>query len=131
MPLAPLFFQFLATATAEDVFRGVNQTTDASPDPRTLFALAVAGVALVLLLLVLSRRKAEPTPAKATNSPAKLTRELLKKSRLRRSDIKHLKYLAEQQQLNNPLVLVLCPSVLKRATQARRRAAAAAIERGE
>jgi hypothetical protein len=75
--------------------------------------LAGAGV-IILCLLFNFHLKHRKVPRKAFN-PSKLSRELCRRISLRSVELKQLKILAEEQELEYPLTLILCPSLLGKA----------------
>ena len=111
---------FLAKATAAEVFKSVQDsvgdTTNKSSG--TSFVVVLLGAAaLVLLLSLSSLRFKREAKQKMFNHLGKLLKEVCKRISLRPAEIKQLKLLVanrseEEKPIVNPLVMVLCPSVL-------------------
>ncbi|HMO26060.1 MAG TPA: hypothetical protein PKB10_07305 [Tepidisphaeraceae bacterium] len=107
-----------ARPTLDQVFKGINQSMDAPADLRRPAAVLIGLVGLILLIAVLNRgiklgasgarRSREP------NHPHKLAREIARRVGLRRSELKQLRIVAESQNLQSPLTVLLCPSLLAR-----------------
>ncbi len=105
----------LANPTQEDVFRSVNQNLDKPVDMSKAvpFLLVVLGfLILVFLYHFHTQRKTSP---RSLNHAGKLTREISRRLALRSVELKQLRILAQEQQLEHPLTLILCPSVLGKA----------------
>jgi hypothetical protein len=124
------FPRLLAEATQEEVLKSIGRNVSESGDNgRVLGVLAgVAGV--VVLLVVIGQRRggggaaAGPRPL---HSHAKLMKEVLRTVPLKPAEVKQLKLLLQESRARggegpvpeSPLTLVLCPSVLLKAAQAR------------
>jgi hypothetical protein len=105
----------LAEVTQEDFFRSVNQNMNSTVDlSKTIpYLLSILGVVILLVLYHFHRqRKSFPH---RLNSPGKLTREICRRINLRSNELRQLKILADEQQLEHPLTLILCPSALGKA----------------
>jgi hypothetical protein len=104
-----------ANPTQEEVFQSINDNVRSTADfTRAVpYMLTAAGV-LILVLLFNYHRKHKKIPRKAYN-PARLSRELCRRISLRSVELKQLKILAEEQELEYPLTLILCPSLLGKA----------------
>jgi hypothetical protein len=110
--------------TAEQVFRrSLQENIDQTVSPRHLLAFGCAMLGLIIAAAVFNRWRARSGrgplvgPPRAINSPSKLVREVARGVNLRPAEVKQLKVLSEQQNVSNPLVLLLCPSVLSRAVR--------------
>lgn len=112
----------LALTTADDVFRSVGQNMDKSVDSRGMMALGSIVIGVVIVLFLATRRQAKRAAPTTMNNAGKLVKEIQKKIGLRPAELRQLKAMAEQEQLENPLVLMLCPSVLQYAADKRRNA---------
>jgi hypothetical protein len=115
-----------ATPTQEDVFKSISENMSESPGSgHTMLAIALGGVALVMLLVLFnSRSKREATP-KALNHSGKLLKEIIRKIPLRPAELKQLKLLSAAEgdaggSVDNPLLFILCPSALTDAMRAGR-----------
>ncbi|HVT87223.1 MAG TPA: hypothetical protein VHD56_00070 [Tepidisphaeraceae bacterium] len=128
-PRLPLWFiifvlpAFLSPATCwaqsrqDEVFRGINDNVGQEVDPNKLIAVLVAIVAVAMLVAVVNYSRKRNVNPKELNSPGKLTREIARVIGLKPTEVRHLKSLAEQQQLISPLTLLICPSVMSRAVK--------------
>jgi hypothetical protein len=77
------------------------------------FLAAGAGI-IILCILINYQRKHRRVPRKSYN-PAKLSRELSRRISLRNIELKQLRLMAEEQEVEFPLTLILCPSLLGKA----------------
>ncbi len=108
-----------ASPTQEEVFRSISENVGETGDPGKFLALLAAVGGLVVLLIVISRRKQESTTFKSLNHGGKLMKEVALAMDLKPAELKKLKSLAVEADVSSPLVLMLCPSVLKRTVHAR------------
>jgi len=115
----------LAATTADDVFKSMGDSLDSDINPWHLAGIIGAMMLLVVVVALLSRRGQHRKVAKPSGNITRLNRQLAKAAGLKSREMKQLKMLAAQEQIENPLVLLLCPSVLKSAA-AKRQAARAA-----
>lgn len=106
---------------ADEAFkRSLQESIDKTVDPSKFIAFAAAVLGSIILLALISKwRGKRPRQAgpKTINSPGKLIREICKNVNLKPAEVKQLKSLSEQQKISNPLVLLLCPSVLGKAVK--------------
>ena len=119
----------LALVTQDEVFRSFKQNLSQSGYSESAIIGCVAGaIGLILLLAFFNRQNNRKAKAKAVNHYGKLVKELLKKLPLRPAEVKQLRLLADSEnaqaeenrpRIENPLVLILCPSLLARAIQHR------------
>ena len=106
----------LGQAKLEDVFKSTQENMQQSPGSERVIILIVCIAALVLLLLALHhyrRRQAVPKPV---NHHGRLVREVARVLPLKSSALRQLDQLADEQSLSSPLVLLLCPSLLAKAS---------------
>ena len=109
-----------AAPTQEDVLRSIGQNLDRQTgDPSKLLALLAAAGGLALLLVVLAHRRQRAVTSKALHHHGKLLREISRAISLKPAELRQLKQLADDQDLVSPLTLLLCPSLLERAADAR------------
>src|SRR4051812_45122112 len=75
-------------------------------------------ISLIVLLAVLAQQRKRFVRKKSTNRPGKLLREIIRAAPLKKRELKQLKILAEnadtEEPVQNPLALMLCPSVMAR-----------------
>lgn len=116
-------FSILAAAqpTPDAVFKSMNQQMSEDVNPAQVLALIAAIVGLAVLVSVFKKR-ADRAPVRATEvgSPSKLLRQLAKEAGLSRKELKELKKLAQVQGVENPMTLLLCPSLMQAAIAKRR-----------
>jgi hypothetical protein len=104
-----------ANPTQEEVFKSINQNVGSTVDfSKAVPYLLVAAGIVIMAVLINYRLKRKTFPRKA-NNPAKLSRELCRRISLRSIELKQLKMLAEEQEVEYPLTLILCPSLLGKA----------------
>jgi LPXTG-motif cell wall-anchored protein len=104
----------LAQVKLEDVFKSTQENMNQGPgSERILFLILGALVLVALLVFLQTRRKKEAAP-KAFNHPAKLVKEVLKGTPIDAVELRQLKQIAAGLEVENPLVLLLCPSLLAR-----------------
>src|SRR3954470_10723007 len=120
-----------AAPTQEEVFKSIQDNVgDSSVDWGKVLPFVLAGGGVVLLAVVVgqlrNRTAGRPGRARGMNHPGKLMKEVLRIVPLRPAEVRQLKLLAADAAggdapVGNPLTLVLCPSVLAKAIQARQR----------
>lgn len=108
-------FGTLAQVKLEDVFKSTQQSMDGGVSGKKLFALFLGALALIMVLAFLQYRKRHAATIRTMHSPPKLLKEALKEFSLKSSEVRQLRQLAEEQECESPLTLVLCPSVLEKA----------------
>lgn len=119
-----LLFMFLPGSLAfaepklEDVFKSTQEHFDQQSDASMLLAWICAVIGLLILMVFVHRRWQQrvATP-KVLNHQGKLIKELQKGINLKPAEVRQLKSLAEDQQIDNPLTLLLCPSLLVKAAR--------------
>jgi hypothetical protein len=121
----------VATPTQEEVFQSVNQSMNETVDisKAVPYLLVAAGLG-ILIGLFNYYRKRRTSPRRGLNSPGKLNREVCKAIHLRSVELKQLKVMAEEQQVENPLTLILCPSLLGKAIRSQNVKVDRAVVRG-
>ncbi|SRR5258706_2118157 len=112
----------LAQLKQEDVFKSISDNVSSSGDPKVFYVVALIGVGLVLLLVVANSMKKRQASPRAVNHQGKLMKEMLKALALKKAEVKNLKIMAAEQHCGSPLTLVLCPSMLARAINAKGKA---------
>jgi hypothetical protein len=104
-----------ATPTQEEVFQSINDNVRSTADFTKAVPYMLVGAGIFILCLLFNYHlKHRKVPRKAYN-PARLSRELCRRISLRSVELKQLKILAEEQELEYPLTLILCPSLLGKA----------------
>ena len=110
----------LAQANETEFRRSLTDNLENAATPQQFIAFAVAALALILALVVVTRwraRPGSPVSVRALHHAGKLLKEIGKRVSLKSSEVRQLKILSEQQKVQNPLVLLLCPSVLGEAVK--------------
>jgi hypothetical protein len=102
-----------AAPTLDQVFQSLNESIQTPADPTPLLA-ALATIAGVILLVVVWNNRQPRTSRRQVglNSQSRVTREVARALRLKRSELRQLRAAAEGMQLKSPLTLLLCPSLL-------------------
>ena len=113
-----------ANPTQEDVFKSIQSHETDSIDGRKLLGILVAGVAVVIMVVLINNRQEQQELPRTLNHSGKLLRELMRSAGLRRSQIRQLKMLSDElasqeQPVDNLVTLLLCPSLIKRARERR------------
>ena len=106
-----------AAPRQDEVFRSIQDNLGERTDPTKFVAVLCVGVAVVLLVVVANRWRKRQDRPRAINHHGRLTRELSKQVNLKPAEMRQLKLLAEQQQVENPMTLLLCPSLLVKAAK--------------
>jgi len=104
-----------ATPTQEDVFKSISDNMSEKTDSGQFLGVLAAIAAVAILVAVFNKRKDRVAVPKTLNHQRKLLKEVLRATSLRPAEVRLLKSLAESQELDNPLVMLLCPSILERA----------------
>jgi hypothetical protein len=104
-----------AEPTQEEVFQSINDNVRSSADwtQAVPYLLVVAGLIIMCLLLNYHLKHRKVT--RKSNNPAKLSREVCRRINLRSVELRQLKVMAEEQEVEYPLTLILCPSLLGKA----------------
>jgi len=105
----------LAQAGVDDVFKAMHDSLDEGPSSGRTLALIGLSVGLLLVLVIIQYyRKRQATP-RIINNPRRLTREAGGAVQLDREELAQLARSAEQAGVQNPLTLLICPSLLGKA----------------
>jgi len=107
----------LAQVKLEDVFQSTQESMKQQPGSERVFALVVGMLALIALLIVLQQRRKRQATPRPVNHHGRLLKEVRKVLPLKSAEVRGLKTLAQRQDCSNPLVLLLCPSLLAKAVQ--------------
>ncbi len=101
----------LAQLTQEEVLRSISANVRESANGGRILAILFAAAALLILVLLLAHRR-QNRGEKRINHLGKLIREVSKSAGIEPAEVKRLRALAETHELRNPLLPLLCPSVL-------------------
>lgn len=124
--LASLPSPLLADPTQEDVLRSIGQNVSEPVDANGALAILAGVAGGLILLVVVGQRRARVTKPKSLNHHGKLMKEVLRTVPLKPAELKQLNLLLHESRsrggeapAESPLTLVLCPSVMLKAAQAR------------
>jgi hypothetical protein len=117
------FLPILSASTPDQVLKSVGDTLDAQVNPNHLLLIVVAIVGVIVLISLLTRRSDKKDKPRPVNNPSRLMRQITRQIGLKSAEMRQLRQLAEQENLDNPLVLLLCPSVLQSAVKKRQQSA--------
>jgi hypothetical protein len=101
----------------EDVFKSTHENFGKEAEPGMFLAWFCVASGLILILILLHRRYQRQATPKVVNHQGKLNRALQKQIALKNAEVRQLKALAEGQPVQNPLTLLLCPSLLAKAAR--------------
>ena len=106
-----------AAPTQEEVFRSINQNVGGTVDIKKIYPYLAGLAGLVIMACLYNHRQNRPLTGPKVNHSGKLVREISRRIHLRKIEVKQLRLLADEQKLENPLTLLLCPSVLGKAAR--------------
>jgi len=106
-----------AAPTQDEVFRSINQNVGGTVDIKKFYPYLAGIVGLVIMACLYNNRQNRPLTGPKLNHSGKLVREVSRRIHLRKIEVKQLRLLADEQNLENPLTLLLCPSVLGKAAR--------------
>jgi hypothetical protein len=107
----------LAVPTQEDVLKSISDNVGSKSDPTPLLWGVGALVAVAMLLSMFNKRVQRKAVPKPLNNRSKLMKQMIRQIDLRPIELRQLKTLADSQNLENPLTLLLCPSLLTKAVK--------------
>lgn len=109
----------IAKPTQQDVFKSIQDNVgQADESQMRAVPWVCGGIGLIIVLAIFGKRQSRQASPKAVNSPGRLIKEMMKAIPLKPRELKQLKIVAEQTEMDdggtveNPLVLLLCPSVV-------------------
>jgi hypothetical protein len=106
-----------AQTRQDDVLRSIQQNVGGTVDPKALLgAVGVIGGIIVTMIAVNALRKRASRP-KVVNHRGKLLKEISRNLSLKPAEMRQLKSLAENEEVESPLVFLLCPSLLNKAVK--------------
>ena len=109
-----------AAPSQDDVLRSIGQNIDhQTGDASKLLALLAAAGGLAILLVVVSQRRKREVTHRALHHHGKLLKQVCRAIALKPRELRQIRQLAEDQNVTSPLTLLLCPSLLERAADAR------------
>ena len=108
-----LFFAAPSLAvTDEDIVRSFNEHMVQEPDYTAFIPWLLGLAAVVIIVIYVRQRQKIAAVPKALNHPGKLVREMTKLADIDSAEMKKYKAIARQMQVESPLTLMLCPSLL-------------------
>lgn len=102
-----------AARTEQEILRGISQGVESGVDAGKVLAVVFACAAVVILLMLLSYRSKRTVSPRPLNHHGRLIREVSRSIGLSSAELKQLRSQAEQRGLSNPLLLLLCPSLME------------------
>jgi hypothetical protein len=102
----------LATPTQDEIVKSFNDNMNQAPDYGLLipwFFAACGAVAVVIYFRNRQKRQAIP---QSLNHPKKLVKEIVKSVELDPAEMKRVTQLARELNCDNPLTLLICPSLM-------------------
>jgi hypothetical protein len=103
----------VAGLTQEEVLKSINQNVGKGVDPNKFLAVALSIVGVIVVIALLAYRRKRVVVPKVLNHQGKLVKEVARAVNLKPAELKRLKVIADAQDLSSPLVLLLCPSLLR------------------
>ena len=122
--LSPLLLALPASAkpSQSDVFKSIQDNVGQSDGSATrAIPWVCGGIGVVIILAIFGRRQTRNATPRTLNHPGRLMKEIMGEVPLKPKELKQLKVVAdeitdpESETPTNPLVLLLCPSVLAKA----------------
>jgi hypothetical protein len=101
-----------AVATPEDIERSFNQSMDSAPDYSKLIPWLFLLAGVIAVVVYFNQRQKKEAIQKPLNHPKKLIREVARMAEIDAADMKQLKQKAQEVGCENPLTLLLCPSLM-------------------
>jgi len=106
-----------AAPTQKEVLKSINESVGHSIDENSFLGFALAVVAMILLLVILSHRRHRTVQPRKVNHPGKLLKEISRTIHLKPTEVRQLKLMSEGMDVSSPLVLMLCPSLMSKAVK--------------
>jgi hypothetical protein len=103
-----------AANTQAEVLKSINESMGKQVDPSKLLAVFLSVVGLIVVVAFMNYRRKRVITPKPLNHPGKLVKQVAKAIDLKPAELKQLRAIAEARDLSSPLVLLLCPSLLKK-----------------
>jgi hypothetical protein len=101
-----------AGPTQEDVFRSIEQNVGSPSESHSAAPFFYVVLGLIALIVAIHLRRQRQTEPGTVNHPGKLMKELARALGLSKAEVHQLRLLARGAAVENPVVLLLCPSVL-------------------
>lgn len=118
LPMLKIAALPLADPTYDQVFQSIHQNVGSTVDMSKVVPYVLVAIGVVIMAgLYNYHRKRRANPGRL-NSSSKLNREICRRISMRSVELKQLKLLAEDQEVEYPLTLILCPSLLGKAIRA-------------
>jgi hypothetical protein len=104
-------------STQAEVLKSINENVGKEVDPSKLLAVFISIIGLIVVIALVNHRRKRVIVPKPLNHPGKLVKQVAKAIDLKPGELKQLKTLAEAREVSSPLLLLLCPSLLKKEDQ--------------
>ena len=122
-PILSILAEQDPTEYLKSLSSGVSGDTGQPTGGSHLLAFIILIIGVVLILLWWNARQSSPKKAKPVNHSRKLLRQISREMGLAGDEVKQLKVLADiheqstGQPLQNPLTLLICPSILTKSLE--------------
>jgi predicted restriction endonuclease len=104
----------LAVPTNEDILRSFNENMDQAPDYSRLIPWVCILAGIVAVVIFFRQRQKRQAIPKALNHRGKLLKEMVRSIETDPAEMKRISGLARELDCENPLTLLLCPSLLNK-----------------
>jgi hypothetical protein len=101
-----------STPTQEEVLRSINENVSEGPDYGRMIPWILAAAGVVVAVTFFRQRQKQQANPKPLNHPKKLVREIIRTTDIESTEMKQLWNRAKELDCDNPLTLILCPSLL-------------------
>jgi hypothetical protein len=106
------FSGILGAPTQDEVFRSINQSVGSSADLDKIVPFLLMGLALAVMLVIYSQRRKRTATPRPLHNISKLSHKLARELKLSTAEMRQLKIIAADQNVQSPLTILLCPSLL-------------------
>ena len=113
----------LANPSQDEVFKSISSNVDSHSGNGPMLAILALAAGVILVAAIWKNWSAGPARTNASlNHPGKLIRELMKSTGLKHGQLRQLRVLSDDLeargvQVQSPLTLLLCPSLLRKAKE--------------
>jgi hypothetical protein len=102
----------------QQVLQAINHSVSSTVDPVLIGGIFVGVLALAIVAAYIQKRRAgAPKTRKVLRDPKKLLKQIAGDLELSPNELRKLKHHADRLGVENPLTLMLCPSLLKKDTE--------------
>jgi hypothetical protein len=100
--------------TQEEVLRSINENVSEGPDYGRMIPWVLAAIGVTVAVMFFRQRQKQQANPKPLNHPKKLVREIVRSIEIDAVEMKQLSARAKELDCDNPLTLLLCPSMLSK-----------------